>query len=321
MFGMNNNMMGNMNLNMNMNINPMGMNNQLMPNLAMDDSAMRIKIIIEPYEKKITELESIIKQKDFEIVLLKDKLNAFTNNQMMMNFQNNMNIMNPMMMNNDGNLINDFNFNMVNNNNNMNLNLLNNNGILLKDWIINFNYKNKNYPEECNSRETIKTVSERFCNKIGIKYNGHKFIFNGNYLLKKLTLVECGLVNDSTILVIEKERVKCENDTFCYFTDKECEDGCTCEGFKYSVNFKDTTGETRAVICLGKEHSIGALIKRYLEKAREKEFAVLYNNCNLCSLKYLLNWLINGKKKIKDIFKNNINPIVIIDYFRVLNGH
>ena len=124
---MNNNMMGNMNLNMNMGINPMGMNNQLLPNLAMDNSAARIKAIIEPYEKKITELEKIIKQKDFEIILLKEKLNGFTNNQMLMNIhiQNNMNIMNPMLMNNNGNFINNFNFNMANNNN-MNLNLLNN---------------------------------------------------------------------------------------------------------------------------------------------------------------------------------------------------
>ena len=53
--------MFNMNMNMNMNqmmgnMNPMGMNNQLMTNFAMDDTAMKLKAIIEPYEKKITEL-------------------------------------------------------------------------------------------------------------------------------------------------------------------------------------------------------------------------------------------------------------------------
>ena len=58
----------------------MGMNNPL--NL-MNEDAMRIKNIIQPYENKIKELEEIIRQKDFEIALLKDKLNnfnAFTNN-------------------------------------------------------------------------------------------------------------------------------------------------------------------------------------------------------------------------------------------------
>lgn len=50
------NMMGNMN------VNQMGINNQLMTNFALDDTAMKIKVITEPYEKKITELEKIIKQ-------------------------------------------------------------------------------------------------------------------------------------------------------------------------------------------------------------------------------------------------------------------
>ena len=197
MFNNNNNLFGNMNFNMNMNINPMGMNNQLMPNLPMDYSAMRIKAIIDPYENKIIELEKIIKQKDFEITLLKEKLNYFTNNQMMMNMQNNMNIMNPIMMNNNENFINNFNFNMANNSINMNLNLLNNdNNILLKDWIINFDYKGKNYTEKCNVEEKTETVFKRFCDKYGIKLTSHKFIYNLNSLplSKRLTLCENGIL-------------------------------------------------------------------------------------------------------------------------------
>ena len=72
----------------------MGMNNPL--NL-MNENAGRIKNIIQPYENKIKELEEIIRQKDFEIALLKDKLNInfnpFTNNI-------NMNQNNIMMMQN-----------------------------------------------------------------------------------------------------------------------------------------------------------------------------------------------------------------------------
>ena len=63
-----NQMMGNMNM------NQMGMTTQLMTNFSMDDTAMKIKAIIDPYETKITELEKIIKQKDFEIIVLKEKL-------------------------------------------------------------------------------------------------------------------------------------------------------------------------------------------------------------------------------------------------------
>ena len=61
----------------------MGMNNPL--NL-MNENAMRIKNIIQPYEAKIKELEEIIRQKDFEIALLKDKLNNFNP------FKNNINM-------------------------------------------------------------------------------------------------------------------------------------------------------------------------------------------------------------------------------------
>ena len=55
------------------NMNNFGMKNQL--NL-MDNTALNIKNIIQPYENKIRELEEIIKQKDFEIIVLKQKLNT-----------------------------------------------------------------------------------------------------------------------------------------------------------------------------------------------------------------------------------------------------
>ena len=77
------------------NMGMMGMNNQ--PNL-MDQTALNIKSIIEPYENKIRELEEIIKQKDFEITVLKQKLNnnVSKNNLMTINPNLMMN-MNPMM--------------------------------------------------------------------------------------------------------------------------------------------------------------------------------------------------------------------------------
>ena len=91
-FGMNSMQMNPIQMN---NIGMMGMNNQL--NL-MDQTALNIKNIITPYENKIRGLEEIIKQKDFEITVLKQKLNNnISNNSFMdMNPMNNMN-MNPMM--------------------------------------------------------------------------------------------------------------------------------------------------------------------------------------------------------------------------------
>ena len=65
---LNNNMMMN---NMNQNgMNNFGMN-PIMNGITMDQTALNIKSIVEPYENKIRELEEIIKQKDFEITVLK----------------------------------------------------------------------------------------------------------------------------------------------------------------------------------------------------------------------------------------------------------
>ena len=120
---MNNMMMNNMNT-MGMNnlgMNKMGMNIQpnLMNEITMDETAQNIKSIIQPYENKIRELEEIIKQKDFEITVLKQKLKNVNKSDNFMNM-NQMNMMNMNMNQNPMNLMN-INPNpqnlMVNNNN------------------------------------------------------------------------------------------------------------------------------------------------------------------------------------------------------------
>ena len=73
---------------MNPMMNNMGMIGMNQPNL-MDDNALRIKNIIQPYEAKIKQLEEIIRQKDLEITILKDKL---SNNGSNIQNQNIMNI-------------------------------------------------------------------------------------------------------------------------------------------------------------------------------------------------------------------------------------
>jgi hypothetical protein len=84
--------MNNMN---NFGINQMGFNPMPINNMGMigmnniqnlnDENALRIKYIIQPYENKIKELEEIIRQKDFQIAVLKDKLNS---NGMNLNIMN-----------------------------------------------------------------------------------------------------------------------------------------------------------------------------------------------------------------------------------------
>ena len=108
MNNMNNNGMNQMGM-----MNPMGNGMGFNPMNINDQIAQNIKNIIQPYENKIKELEEIIRQKDFEITVLKQKLNISNNNNMMMN---------PMMMNMNMNMrnINPMEMNMMNQMNNIN---------------------------------------------------------------------------------------------------------------------------------------------------------------------------------------------------------
>ena len=85
-------------------MNQMDINSQFnqMNYIGMDNTTLNIRNIVQPYEKKIKELEELLRQKDFEITVLKQKLNNINPNN---NFIN-MNIgMNPMMLNNNINQI------------------------------------------------------------------------------------------------------------------------------------------------------------------------------------------------------------------------
>ena len=154
------------------NMGMMGMNNQ--PNL-MDQTALNVKSIIEPYENKIRELEEIIKQKDFEITVLKQKLNnnVSKNNLMTINPNLMMN-MNPMM-------------NMNMNNPWMNPSFNNNREriyVLLKS--------NINSTIEC-FKDDKTSILEKY------------LILTYNYEpLYDKTLEECGISNNSIINVTDK---------------------------------------------------------------------------------------------------------------------
>ena len=91
-FQMNQMMMNPMMMNQ-MGMNQIGMNNQQnqFNQINMDNTTLEVKNIVQPYEKKIKELEEIIRQKDLEIAILKQKLNKKSSNNNFMNI-------NPMMM-------------------------------------------------------------------------------------------------------------------------------------------------------------------------------------------------------------------------------
>ena len=161
------------------NMGMMGMNKQ--QNL-MDQTALNIKNIIAPYENKIRELEEIIKQKDYEIIVLKQKLtnNSSNNNFMNMNPINNMN-MNPMMNINIAPMI------------NMNINpLMNINPQFNKNEISIVIKSNINKTVHCN--KDIKASSLK--NELPLTYNYE--------LIDEKTLKEYGISNGSIINLADK---------------------------------------------------------------------------------------------------------------------
>ena len=265
-----NNMNQNPMMNNNMNANPMGMNNQLMTNMSMDNTALKLKAIIDPYEQKITELEKKLKEKDFEILVLNEKLEQYKTKEMLMNnqinFNNNINMVNPMLMNNNVNWMDCY--NNLGNNNFMNfglanINNLNNNNDPSKREII-FSYKDKEYKELCHCDEKIEKAFRRFCKNKGIKYKNVKFIHNNKGIYPSLTFAEAGICNDSRIHIIE---IKTNNNIDDNEEEEESdsEGKCECEGPKYNVSFTTIQGLKTNIIISG-DHYIDTLLKKYLAR-------------------------------------------------------
>ena len=169
----------------NQNFHPYLMNNN---NMMMDQNAMRVRNIVEPYEKKIKELEEIIRQKDFEISILKDKL--FNFNQMQGN-------------------------NMANFNNNMNMNM--NNQMMKLGFQNNMdNEINVKFIDENNKETTIKINKKAKTGKLLEKYlidssrniRDFKFILNDNLLIPGFTL-ENNKISDNSIIYVKKKELLC----------------------------------------------------------------------------------------------------------------
>jgi len=74
---MNMNQMGNSEMNSNnFGDNQMQFNNNNFNNNSFNNIELRIKNVVEPYEEKIKELEEKLRKKDFENIVLKEKLYA-----------------------------------------------------------------------------------------------------------------------------------------------------------------------------------------------------------------------------------------------------
>ena len=189
----NNNIIGLNNIGM----NNMGINNQqnLMNGLALDTTTQNVKNIIQPYENKIKELEEIIRQKDFEIAVLKQKLN----NKNCASLNNPVNMMN----NNPMNMMNNIPMNMLNNNP---MNMMMNNPMNMNMLFPNFNqfendekrkiylkvkFENNEYDILCFDSDKASILRE----KININKIDGEFIYNFKFIDPRMTFEENGIYN------------------------------------------------------------------------------------------------------------------------------
>ena len=176
--GMNQMGMNQMGMNQ-MGMNQMGMNNQ-QNQFDMDKTTLDVKNIVQPYEKEIQRLQEIIRQKDFEIAVLKQKL---SNNSSNINYMN----LNPMMMNQNINPI------MMSGilkqqSGNKGKKL----GILLKTENGDFNY-------ECFERDKVSILFEKI-NKI----RGF-LIYKYKVLKSDMTFEENGINKNDSIIYLKKD--------------------------------------------------------------------------------------------------------------------
>ena len=261
-------------------------------------------------KKKIIELEQIIKQKDFEILVLSQKLNDYNKNQFNINNNMNMNMMNPMMMNN--NIINNNNwrdcYDNMGNNNNMNLFLYNmndNNNINSKPKLnLIIKYKENEYNELVNRDEITGKFFKRFCRKLGIKFKNCKFINKNKSIIQSLTFAQSGIEDKSQISLFEVNSNNNSDDN-----ESEDSDECECEGEKKNMIFASSSG-VRTNIGISTNHSISTLIKKYIAR----------RGMNYESVKKKLCFIYNGRTlkfdnltKIKDFFPFESHPRIIVN--------
>ena len=185
----NNNIIGMNNIGM----NPLGFNNQqnLMNGMQMGATAINIKNIIQPYENKIKELEEIIKQKDFEITVLKQKLNNYKYNSMNMNFPINMMSSNNNLMNMKNNSMNMMNcsMNMIFQNINRNFEYIG------KELKLKVKYNDNNFEIICYEKDKVNVLRKKFNYDIG----NNDFVSNYKWLCPELTFEENGIHKDEKI--------------------------------------------------------------------------------------------------------------------------
>ena len=285
-----------------MNMNPNNMNFQMgMQNQMMDDISPRIKIIVEPYEKKIKELEEQLRNKEFEIVVLKEKLFRIENNKFSNNFPGFNNIDNPFNMGNMG-----MPMQMgVPMGQNMGMNMHQDNDLI--NLIFSFGNIMKEEESQkiilkCLIDEQFESIKNRVIKKLNL-IGDYKFIYNSKKTNPKLTASELGMINNAMIFIIggeiskEKKNIQNQEENI---TDK------------ITIIFNSTQGVTHSVNC-DKNISIGLAIKKYLNKIGMDNDLIESNESKLQFLYNASKYTTKDKISLQSLFRNINRPKIVVN--------
>ena len=295
---MNNQMMGMSNQMMGMNNPMMGMNNQMN-----DDITTRIKTIVEPYEKKIKELEEQIRQKDFEIAVLKEKCYQAEKNNLNNNFQGINPLQIPMEMNNM-----DIGLGMP-----PMVNMNNNNEY---SDIITLIFKGMNdikIMQKCFIDDEFGFVQKKILKKINNPSNIQlKFIFNAKNTIPNLTVSELGMTNNAHIFIVMASH-NTSNTSNISLKSQES------SSFKIRIMFKTSQGSLLN-IPFDNEISIGSALQKYLIrvnredliKSNQEKIVFIYNASKLS---------INDNRRLKDIILGDQATIMVNDISNLIGAN
>ena len=293
---MNNQMMGMSNQMMGMNNPMMGMNNQMN-----DDITTRIKTIVEPYEKKIKELEEQIRQKDFEIAVLKEKCYQAEKNNLNNNFQGINPLQIPMGMNNM-----DIGLGMP-----PMVNMNNNNEYSDIITLIFVGMNDIKIMQKCFIDDEFGFVQKKILKKINNPSNIQlKFIFNAKNTIPNLTVSELGMTNNAHIFIVMASH-NTSNTSNISLKSQES------SSFKIRIMFKTSQG-VLLNIPFDNEISVGSALQKYLIrvnredliKSNQEKIVFIYNASKLS---------INDKRLLKDIIVGD-NAIIMVNDVNNLIG-
>ena len=295
---MNNQMMGMSNQMMGMNNPMMGMNNQMN-----DDITTRIKTIVDPYEKKIKELEEQIRQKDFEIAVLKEKCYQAEKNNLNNNFQGINPLQIPMGMNNM-----DIGLGMP-----PMVNMNNNNEYSDIITLIFRGINDIKIIQKCFIDDEFGFVQKKILKKINNPSNIQlKFVFNAKNTIPNLTVSELGMTNNAHIFIVMASH-NTSNTSNISLKSQES------SSFKIRIMFKTSQG-VLLNIPFDNEISVGSALQKYLIrvnredliKSNQEKIVFIYNASKLS---------INDKRLLKDIIVGDHAIIIVNDVNNLIGAN